>query len=892
MKRFLSFQIAIVCFSTCFITEVYSQEMNAKANSYNMQVTANKDGTTMKFLSPETDVKNNYLKIPPQVMVQDSKQFTMLTPILANIMTNNPKMSVDGDLDPYTYKNAKTNLKIYKLVKVLHTNHDVEPTKTFAKGEKKESNRREDLVTKSIQHDEENDESSGIIDEGVLSGEGIQENGEIDDAESFPPKAPEIPIELGNTDGKLHQNSTNKIKEKMAPITNTGQQQEKLCIAATCVDNDGDTGNGEEGDDENKPQPDIPIELGLVDGKADDQYRVVDIDQKTPESFLMLLPDTLSSHQLKEEKRVRRSFSDEELSSSKRLLRVLKHLTRIGRHKKRSKIHRRFHEKKRSWKDSKRNNIDHGSVSKPNVQKPVEAYIMKLSKDLENIRNQAKRVLQNTDQVSNGLKRIVDGTSVLSSIASGAAKNAKFFRTSPQDSNMEYLHEQSIVALIAAKKASREAEESALVAKEASAKASETARRMSISRAPKYSTDNRIISGNSNQAGLTKSEASTAVKAASFAKVQMEKVQSISSFLNKTLKRMGIAINQHEKHQQNPLSSRQALMRTDKIDTTIKTGAKQQTQRDRSPDPEYEDFDESSRKASLMPKYNYQATQLTRGNQSPSVRDILDKRNKAAIRSKPVKPVHLVPGEYTGFKRSDIPDFYVPTFNRLKSFGRNGLNDDDDDDDDASNIHLQKSQFSFIHDSTSTTNSRSKTNATAQVETAKIASVVNAEPATPTSSGSDSSGSSESGEIEETGADSNEGNEEGADWTKLLAKAPISVDVHVSSFKDHGAVDSDDDVDGDNEDSNSVSAGMDPFGFTKNDDGVKTDKDDKRMRKNDHSVSSLDPFGFKQFQQEQDSAGVQDRKPNGNHQLNRREKTPAVVGEQHHLITDTNSEWD
>ena len=119
---------------------------------------------------------------------------------------------------------------------------------------------------------------------------------------------------------------------------------------------------------------------------------------------------------------------------------------------------------------------------------------MKLSKDLQNIRNQAKRVLQNTDQVSNGLKRIVDGTSILSSISSDAVKNAKFFGANHQDSNMEYLYEQSIVALIAAKKASREAEESALNAKEASVKASETARRMSISRAPEYLTDNRIIS--------------------------------------------------------------------------------------------------------------------------------------------------------------------------------------------------------------------------------------------------------------------------------------------------------------------------------------------------------------------------------------------------------------
>ena len=837
MERF-SFYLLHVVLSTSFIAVTFSQEMNAKMNSYNMQVTANKDGTMLKFLSPETDVQNTYLRTPPKVQVNDIPgKVALLTPQLADVTSSNPKMSIKGELDAYKYQNAKTNPKLYKLVKVLHTNHDVEPIRAFTK-EVNGRGERNELVKQTVL----DDESSGLIDE---ESSGEEEKNAEDKAEHFPPKAPEIPIELGNTAGKQLQKSKNQLKEKMSPITNNGKQ--KPCVEASCVE-DGDDGGDEEGQEENEPQPDIPIELGLVDSNAagDDQYRVVDIEQKTPETFIMLLPDTSRE---KEMKRQRRSVLNEEVISERDQI-LRRHHTK-GSHHKRSKGHRhrryngRNHiKKKRFWntvKAMKRNEIDipdrknrlvgfNNPKSKPIVQKPVQAYIVKLSKDLQNIMGQAKRVLQNTDQVTDGLKRIVGGTSILSNIANDAVENVKFFRTSSHNSNVEYLHEQAIVALIAAAKASREAEESAIIARVASEKASETARRMSISRTPQHGS---IVSSD-NQADVTKSQALKATKAASFATTQMGKVKSISSFLNKTLKRMEIAMN--------PQKQKQSLHPAVLVRKDFPTIGGKQMQRDESPDPEYEDFNESSRKSSL-PK-NSKAIQRRKTELGPSPDEVNPYKRKA-IRKQPQQPIHhLVPGEYTGFKRSGIPESDIPSFSRLKSVGQTGLEDSDID------MLQNKSNI----DQNNTMNFRSSN---ASVKTSKTGTFV------PETSSSGSYSSGESGDGEET----DKTNDDGVDFTKLLAKAPISVDIHVSSVKSHDT----DGADSDGDDVKEASVDVDPFGFTKKDHGVVDEKEQN------HEMN-LDPFGFKHFQEEQES-GV-DRK--SNNRLNRREKTPTIVGLHYH----------
>ena len=135
MKKLLFHRLVIILVASCYIPKTSSQEMNAKMNSYNLQMTSNSDGTMLKFISPETDVQNTYLKTPPKVQVNDIPlPVALVLPALGLSLTLNPKMSIEGELPEYTYTNVKTNPKIVNVEKVLHTNHDVQPIiKHFAR---------------------------------------------------------------------------------------------------------------------------------------------------------------------------------------------------------------------------------------------------------------------------------------------------------------------------------------------------------------------------------------------------------------------------------------------------------------------------------------------------------------------------------------------------------------------------------------------------------------------------------------------------------------------------------------------------------------------------------------------------------------------------------------
>lgn len=136
MKNLLFYKIGVILVEvSCFIALTLSQEMNAKMNSYNLQMTSNSDGTMLKFISPETDVQNTYLKKPPKVQVNDIPlPVALVLPALGLSLTLNPKMSIEGELPEYTNTNVKTNPKIVNVEKVLHTHHDVQPIiKHFAR---------------------------------------------------------------------------------------------------------------------------------------------------------------------------------------------------------------------------------------------------------------------------------------------------------------------------------------------------------------------------------------------------------------------------------------------------------------------------------------------------------------------------------------------------------------------------------------------------------------------------------------------------------------------------------------------------------------------------------------------------------------------------------------
>ena len=936
-----------ICLMMPFL--VCAKEMNAKSNSYNMQVTVNKDGSMLKFLSPETEVKNDFLP-PPKVMIMDATMISTILPKMALVASSNPKMSVDGETKAYQYKNAKTNPKIYNLVQHLHdTDTGVAPLKVFFKKNNTGSTTVGSNAETSEKVSEEKKTLTDIGDADESSGEDEEEE-ENEGANNFPPKAPEIPIELGNTlvapSPVEGVNSLQKVvigTQTKEEKTNIQQQKKKPCVEGNCVQSISNSDGGDEDeapdDDEERPQPDIPIELGLVKPSStsklplisndqhvnkahQDEYRVVDIDEKTPESFIMILPPSTSSTDgsfkqkdgVVKKGRQRRSVlpSNNSHNFTNRVDKK-KNPKRSHFHRRRGKHHRRRNHNggispmRRFWnaiKGLKRNYINypkeslHGYSNAPSingdvmtkksdkhstvVDRPVRAYITKLSNDLKNIMGQAKKVLQSTELVTDGLKRVVGGTSVLSDITNNAVKNAKFFEADPgSDSDTEYLHEQSIVALIAAEKASREAEESAIVAKEASTKAIDTVRRMSIAGA--QPGERSTVSGDEDKKKVNRAEAvveSLALrseKAANFARTQTKKVHDISLFLNRTLKRMEISkLNKKINHRPitEPPTTRylhHSLVTTSRSSSTV--------------DPEYEDFNESSRKSSLVFSSSSNRNKPL-GKKMTEVK-VLEKKKK--IDTKPQQPVHhLVPGEYTGFKRSKIPPSagQAKPFRRFKSVGKTVS-------EDASETTFQK-DFNYNRQNSSRVEKSNNVVADSITNTAKmiapgtenkesatsLQTVVTKEKVSPQavneqqylgSSGS-ASGDGEDTESGESSGDGGNDDEspgdvgEGVDMSKLLAmKTPVTVNVHVSSVKEHTPDETS--VKGGGEEVAEDAGLIDPFGFNKivGRHSKNGEKNQEVYQKKEHHPKLVDPFGFHQFESQQNNKGSTDRKTNDRH---------------------------
>ncbi|XP_066923467.1 uncharacterized protein [Clytia hemisphaerica] len=907
----------------------HAQEMNAKLNSYNLQVTSNTDGSMFKFISPQTDVQNTLLKEPPKVQVKDLNLPTALVmKDLALTLTVNPSMDVEGDLPEYKYTPAKEHPKIYNVVKVLHTHHDVEPiVKEFAKSsgddngsglsdENTHSTKSEISGKKqvNVQSQKEND----LFDEDQDSSSGEEES---DAVENFPPKAPEIPIELGNKNKKVQQQNSRLNKEGMSTID---EKKKKPCSETTCVEQSKGGGSDENQSDDSEPKPDIPIELGLTEKDSEEDYKTVDIDQKTPESFIMVLNEDESGN-----KRKRRSAMEAFHQHRHRSIKRKTHQKRQRkrqlrkRQRKNGKSNRKTYVNRNGSKRSEINivkgkmkSIEHFKQSNPKrkhiipVEKPIQIYVRTLAKDVQNVMAEAKKVLQNTNQVEHGLKRIVGGASLLSSVATDAMKYSKYFHADTRNSSLEYLQEKAIVALISAQQAAQEAIESAQLAREASNKATDIARRMDIAKTPAKSLLDTALK-----------ETVQTEKAAKFAAFQNEKVRNISKFLNTTFKRMTVMMREKPTiiNKQLPRQNQSSLVSNNTAPV-------------KPIDLDYKDFGEDSKPV------------------SSSIHKEKPLETVAKKKKDILKPIHLVPGQFTGFKRSRIHPIPVATksnevsgeskggniqnarsiivnkvndkrnqiknilsnvipqdlsspiiqqsqisnnkrseiintpieentiaIKRFKSIGSQQLVEGDSEpeitlDNTGASITNNGGNQELLRQSPKFTSAPNNQEYIESINDAPLTSgfkveatilpgkpammipnssnkniesqpMQNKSPSKRNSTASTTFDSNASG----SGADATEDDGDDIDLSKIL-KAPISVDVHVSSIKDHGNVESTPDAESENQNDqeagNNKSEALDPFGFTK-DNSLTTSKHEE----------VVDPFGFNDFQ-------ISDRKVN------------------------------
>jgi len=786
---------------------------------------------------------------------------TLLTPKSATALIIDPKMSIDGQMPEYTYKPAKANPKIYNVLKLLHTHHDVEPiAQTFMKTLKSSQpleikKLQEAAVSKEVDYDDSDDSSS--------SGEEIED---ASNEKNFPPGGQQLPKQMS---------SLNKKKNKP-------------CAEASCAKSkDGNGGKEGENKEESAPQPDIPIELGLApedgeedtDADVDNGYKVTYIDRKTPESFLMLeeqkkTTKRTSSSVVKTLKRERREVEEEPIQLKYHHRHQHHHKRHIiTRRHKRNKIQQQQQQQKNkklqkrySTKSSGKRGVvsfdkdllqraqqlnEKQKLPKSNpegrIVRPIQTYIRTLSKDINNVMGQAKQVLQSTGQVVHGLKRIIGGASVLSTVANDAVKYGKYFNLDPKNSTLEYLQEQAIVALITAEQSSKEAQEAALIAKSASEKATNIARRMDIAKSgPSQQTVEHLND-------MTKTQTSQAEKAARFATIQEDKTKKVSSFINATIKRMVkkmsplSKVNLIKKLPENPKNYTESKVKSISNETKLTKPA--------TVDPDYADFKEQ------LSEYAKAATETSQAKNESSKMNSNNTQANTAFKKKEImqKPVtnllvHLSPGEYTGFKRSRIETADktlrdVEYIKRFKSFGK--VKDDDHegkedvDKDETEVFHARKiipseSVLNVLKDNNKSPSSvlvnHEKTydklrNYNDTSHETKHYSLIdhlkrNITEETQKQLHQSKHQGSGSGDNEDV---------QNVDLAKFL-KAPISVSVHVTSSEQNEA--------GTSEVSSSEGVEQnvgDPFGFTK--------IEKRRGAGRSEDDEFIDPFGFNKLQE-------------------------------------------
>lgn len=526
----------ILCWQVLVIKMVDGQNLDAKMNSYHVHVTANKEGTMLKYISPETDVKSTMTDMP-KVDVSDAKLLTaMITKANADIVLLHPKMSVDGKFPEYTYVIPKKNkTHFYNIEKIVHPPDyrlaNVKSVVNSKPGNEKsktpqvqqdinckdgDGSCEEELVSSAeeIDHDEAQGQSAdGPQDETLTSNEDEEQN-----ESEFPPKVPHIPIELGSSNLK---GGNDKIKE----TGSISKQQRKPC-QENCSDTYSEP--EEETNETTNPPQDIPIELGMMEtGKNNNGERITYINHKTPKEFVLL--ET-------ENQRNRRSIPGVTSKSGIHTGRKNKH-NDSKRWKKESVKRSDISEDQELLKTLENFNSQlksEGKVRSNIKSKPLQKYMSSLANDVRDVMGQAKKVLTNTGEVVHALKRVLNGASALSSFTKNAENVAKYFSVEPNNATIDYLEEKAIVAVLEAQKAASVAKEAAEFARRASIKAKAVERRMEVMGEREHPVDDTVM----RYVNIASAQADRAEKAAMYAAGEKAKTEHDVRYVDKTLRKL------------------------------------------------------------------------------------------------------------------------------------------------------------------------------------------------------------------------------------------------------------------------------------------------------------------------------------------------------------------
>lgn len=546
---------------------VLCQNLDATMKSYNIHVTTNDEGTMLKYISPETDVKST-MKDIPKVDVRDAKLLTaLITKKNADIVLKHPKMSIDGKFPEYSYAIPKKNkTTFYDIHKIVHQPGFVPGSAKSVVFSKPESIKHTKLQTRKKtpqvkQKNSEQDQTKSCTEEGeackevVTSDEDdseIEEETEEIDVQSadgphdetltsnkdegkdvaFPPKVPEIPIELGS--------SSLKNEGKMKDGSTISKQKQKPC-QENCSDTYSET--DEDISESKNPPQDIPIELGVMGNQRNNNNneRITYIDHKTPKQFILL---------------------DNDVQRERRSIKLLNHKTKKSnapRLKKRSSL---ISKRWRKYGNSvKRSDIaedkellqtlenfnshlrtDDRKYRHAVKSKPFQGYMNHLAKDVRNVMGQAKRVLTNTGQVVHALKRVLNGASALSSFTNNAANFAKYFEVEPNNATIDYLEERAIVAVLEAQKAASVAKEAANIARIASAKAKDAERRMEVASHSDQPLDDTVM----HYVNIASEQADRAIKAAKYAAGQKARTENDVRYVDKALSKLTKTLHSKE----------------------------------------------------------------------------------------------------------------------------------------------------------------------------------------------------------------------------------------------------------------------------------------------------------------------------------------------------------
>lgn len=478
--------------------------LEAKKNSYGIELKTTSLGTELNYLNPEIDVKGKVVK-DLKVDSDDAKLvLAMITPKSGDVILFHNKMSVEGDLPKYSYSVKKRKPEYVG----IHGTHDGKSRDTISAPSKlaKSVSSPEPPPDPDVpielgvkKPEDENSEASGLSEEKNMN---KMENYKADDP---PPSDPDIPIELGsaikeNDDQDDLDNETTEGEDKVTylPIRTPSQ--------FVMMDDDNENGQGEDENAEQNTQHVVKRDISAKTSGDGTGYRSnfsTTIAHNTDGDF---------DGELLRDKNAKNVFESDNQKNIPALSRKRRSLASPHKQKNKPKRERKHKNKRKvkklksrvRWmlknalidkRSSKRSDIEADKALLKTIEnlnimatkrdittekKPMKKYMNNLAHDVRGVLSEAKLALKDTGRVIRGLRRVISGTSVLTKFTNNAVKFAKYFSMEPNNATIDYLEEKAIVSVLEAQRASNEAREAARLAKTAYAKAQAAEKRMEV----------------------------------------------------------------------------------------------------------------------------------------------------------------------------------------------------------------------------------------------------------------------------------------------------------------------------------------------------------------------------------------------------------------------------